>query len=89
MPYGYNTATPADVQAAPGDETVSGEACYYSLLYLAAWGNGGYAEATRKALKGRTDVVLYDVKTDVKAKSLLLGLYTRACTVVTGRVGKL
>ncbi|MEK7287295.1 MAG: TRL domain-containing protein [Elusimicrobiota bacterium] len=88
IPYGYNTATPSDVKAGADDETVNGEACSYSLLYLVAWGNGGYAKAANKALGGRTDVILYDVKTDMKATAVLLGLYARTCTVITGRAGR-
>lgn len=87
-PYGYNTATPADVKAQSGDETVSGESCNRSVLHLVAWGKGGYAAAVDKALAGRKDMILYDVRSDLKVQSYVLGVYTRTCTVVTGRLGK-
>ena len=89
LPRAYRSPTPADVKSSPADEAVSGEACNYSLLFLAAWGDGGYAAATRKALEGRPDKILYDVKSDVKATSFLVGLYSRVCTRVSGRAGRL
>ena len=33
--------------------------------------------------------VLYDVQTDTKANVYVLGVYTRVCTVVSGRVATL
>jgi hypothetical protein len=51
-----------------------------------AWGDSGYAAATRKALEGRPDGILYDVKSDMKVRAYLLGLYTRACTTVTAKI---
>jgi hypothetical protein len=86
-PYAYRSASPSEVKAAPFDPTTSGLACNYSLLYLVAWGDGGYAAATRKALDGKPEAILYDVKSDIKVTAVLLGLYTRTCTKVTGRVG--
>lgn len=83
----YRSATPADVKAAPGDETVSGQACNQSVLFLVAWGDGGYAAATKDAAAGRAGF-LYDVKSDIKVTSVLLGLYTKVCTKVTGRLAK-
>ena len=87
-PRAYRSATPSDVKASATDELVSGEACNQFLLYLVGWGNAGYAAATAKALAGKTDAMLYDVRTDIKIDSHLLGLYTRTCTIVTGRVGR-
>ncbi len=83
----YRSATPADVKGAPDDEAVSGSACSQSVLFLVAWGDGGYAAATKDALKGRAGY-LYDVKSDIKVTSVLLGLYTKVCTKVTGRLAK-
>ena len=83
----YRSATPADVKAAPGDETVSGQACNRSVLFLVAWGDGGYAAATKDAVGARAGF-LYDVKSDIKVTSVLLGLYTKVCTKVTGRLAK-
>lgn len=85
VPRSYRSATPADVRAEKTDKIVTGEACNYSLLFLFAWGNGGYAAAAKNALKEEPQAVLYDVKADTRLKSVL-GLYTRVCTVVTGKV---
>lgn len=87
-PRSYRSATPVDVKPSPQDLVVTGEACNQTVLYLVAWGNGGYIGATAKAMEGQ-EGVLYDVKTDIKVRSFLVGLYTRVCTVVTGKVGKL
>jgi hypothetical protein len=87
FPRAYRSATPSDVKATPSDESVVGEACYQSLLYLVAWGDASYAAAARNALGGHTDATLYDVKADQKATSFLVGLYSKVCTVLTGKVG--
>ena len=87
IPRSYRSATPADVRADPSDKTASAEACGYSVLFLFSWGDAGYAAATEKALGGRTDAILYDVKADTRAKSIL-GLYNCFCTVVTGKIGQ-
>ncbi len=58
------------------------------MLYLVAVGDGGYAAAA-DALKGRPDAALYDVKADTKVTSVLLGLYSRVCTDLTGKAGRL
>lgn len=87
-PRAYRSATPSDVKATPDDRIVSGQACYQSLLYLVAWGDASYAAATANALGGDGAAVLYDVKADVKATSFAFGLYSRVCTVVTGKVGR-
>jgi len=47
-PYAYRTATPGDVKSASADEVVSGQACMHSVLFLVAWGDAGYAAATRE-----------------------------------------
>ncbi|MBI5240405.1 MAG: hypothetical protein HY926_08020 [Elusimicrobia bacterium] len=84
----YRSATPNEVKASPTDETVSGMGCNKSLLYLVAWGDGGYIAAVKNAL-GPRDGILYDVKCDIKVNSVLVGLYSKVCTKVTGRVAKL
>ena len=89
VPRAYRSATPSDVKPAAADETVTGSACNQSVLFLVAWGDGGYAAATRSALEGRAGLVLYDVKTDMRASSYAFGLYTKVCTVVTGKAGRL
>lgn len=88
-PRAYRTAVPSEVKSAAADETVTGTACARSVAFLFAWGDAGYAAAARDALTGRQDVVLYDVKTDVRVKSYALGLYAEGCTILTGRVGRL
>ena len=88
VPYAYNSATPSDVHADKEDPTAVGQACYRSVLYLVAWGDAGFSAATRKALAPYPKATLYDVKTDVKVNSYLLGLYTKSCTIVTGKATK-
>lgn len=87
IPRSYRSASPIDVDAKTSDKIVTGEGCNHSVLFLVAWGNGGYAPAVKDALKGEPPgSILYDVQIDLKAKAYALGLYTRTCTVVTGRV---
>ena len=88
LPYSYNAATPSDVHADKEDPMVTGRSCNQSAIYLFAWGNAGYAAAVQKALDPYPKSTLYDVKTDVKVDSYVLGLYTKSCTIVTGRVAK-
>ena len=87
-PRAWRSATPSEVKSAASDDTVSGRACLRSVLYLVAWGDAGYDAAARKALEGKPDAILYDVKADMKATSVLLGLYAQVCTVVTGKAAK-
>lgn len=87
VPRGYRTATPAEVKAAPDDPTVTGKACNRSAIYLFAWGDGSYAAAVKNAL-GERDGIMYDVRADIKVNAYVLGLYTQACTMVSGRVAK-
>ncbi len=88
-PLSYRSAAPSEVKGGPSDETASGKACNTSLLYLVAWGKAGYGTAVDKALGGRKDVILYDVKCDIQVNAVLLGLYAKICTKVTGKVAKL
>lgn len=87
VPYQYRTATPSEVKASPDDPTVEGKSCDYSVLFLVAWGNTGYLASTEAALKGHPDGILYDVKNDVQVTVLPLGIFTRTCTIVRGKVG--
>jgi hypothetical protein len=86
LPYSYNSATPSDVHAQKEDPLATGQACNQTAAFLVAWGNAGFAAATQKALEPYPQSTLYDVKTDVKVSSYVLGLYTRTCTIVTGKV---
>lgn len=87
VPRAYRSATPVDVPSKPSDKLVTGEACNHSVLFLVAWGNAGYATAVSSALDGEAaGSILYDVQSDLKATVYLFGLYTRSCTIVTGKV---
>ena len=88
VPRAYRSATPADVKAAADDPAVSGRSCDRTVLFLVAWGDAGYAAAVKDALKDKAEAILYDVRSDVKINSYLLGLYSQTCTIVSGRVGK-
>lgn len=87
-PRSYRSATPADVKASASDAVVSGRACTRAVLFLVAWGDSGYAAAARAALMDHPDGLLYDMKSDLKVNSYLLGIYSQSCTIVTGRVGR-
>ena len=87
VPRGYRTASPSEVKAAPDDPTVTGRACNRSVLYLVAWGDGSYAAAVKDAL-GTRDGIMYDVRADTKVDAYVIGLYTKVCTVISGRVAK-
>lgn len=87
IPRAYRSASPIDVVAKASDTIVTGEGCNQSVMGLVAWGNGGYIGAVRDALKSELPgSILYDVQTDLKANVYLFMLYTRTCTVVTGKV---
>lgn len=88
VPRGYRTAAPSEVKSAPDDPTVTGKACNRSALFLVAWGDGSYAAAVKDAL-GERDGIMYDVRADMKVDAYVIGLYTKVCTMVTGRVAKL
>ena len=87
VPRAYRSASASEVKAAADDPLVSGTSCQRSLLFLVAWGDSSYATAVRDALKERQGI-LYDVRADMKVDSYLIGLYTRVCTVVTGKVAR-
>jgi len=90
VPRAYRSATSGDVPNGKTGKTVSGEACNQSVLFLVAWGNGGYAAAVQHALHDESsNAMLFDVTADTKAQSILFGLYTRVCTIVTGKVAHL
>ncbi|GJL65975.1 MAG: hypothetical protein NPIRA05_09460 [Nitrospirales bacterium] len=88
VPRAYRSASPIDVKAKTTDKVVVGESCNRSVLFLVAWGNGGYVGAINNALADEpTGSILYDVHVDVKATVYVFGLYAQTCTVVTGKVG--
>lgn len=89
VPRGYRSASPSEVKGAPDDPTATGRSCQRSALFLVAWGDSSYASAVADALKGAgRDGILYDVKADMKVNSYVIGLYTKVCTIVTGKVAK-
>ena len=85
-PLSYRSATPSDIKAGKTDKIATGQACNQSVFFLVAWGDGGYAAAVKDALKDEPSAVLYDVKTDIKGQSVLLGVYSRVCTLVSGKI---
>ena len=89
VPRAYRSASPIDVESKykKSDKTVKGEGCNKMVLFSVAWGNGGYAAAVNHALENEPPgSILYDVHTDVKAESYFIGVYSKVCTVVTGKV---
>lgn len=87
VPRGYRSATPSEVKAAPDDPLLTGRACQRTMLFLVAWGDSSYDKAVQDALKGK-DLILYDLRSDLKVQSYLIGLYSRVCTVITAKGAK-
>ncbi len=87
VPRSYRSATPGDIKGEKTDKLVTGEACNRSVLFMVAWGDGGYASAVRSALKDDQGSILYDVTADTRLRSYL-GLYTCYCTIVSGKVAR-
>lgn len=87
VPRGYRTSSPSEVKSSPDDATVTGKACNRSALFLFAWGDGSYAAAVKDAL-GARDGILYDVRADMKVDAYVLGIYTKVCTVLSGKLAK-
>ncbi len=87
-PRAYRSATPMDLAAQDSDPLVTGMSCSRAVLYLVSWGDNGYAKAVQNAVKDDPQAVLYDVRTDSRARSILLGLYQDSCTILTGRRGR-
>ncbi len=87
VPRGYRTSSPSEVKSASDDPTVTGKSCNRSALFLVAWGDGSYAAAVKDAL-GTRDGILYDVRADIKVNAYVLGIYTKVCTVLSGKVAK-
>ena len=75
------------MKTAPDDPVVSGKACSQSVLWLVAWGDASYDAALKDALKAR-DGILYDVRSDLKVQGYVLGMYTKSCTMLSGKVAK-
>lgn len=84
-PLSYGSATPGDAGGSLGKE-VTGSGCNSAILWLVAWGNGGYDAAVRDAKKATDAPFLVDVKADTTYTNILFGIYQRQCTNVTARV---
>jgi hypothetical protein len=87
VPRGWRTSSPSEVKAAPDDPLVHGESCARSVLWLVAWGDSSYDKALKNAL-GTRDGIMYDVRSDLKVQAYVLGLYTKECTVLNGKLAK-
>lgn len=87
VPRGWRTAAPSEVKSAPDDPSVRSEACSRTVLWLVAWGDSSYDMALKNAL-GSREGIMYDVRSDLKVQAYVLGLYTKQCTILTGRVAK-
>ncbi len=87
VPRGWRTASPSEVKSSADDPSVHGESCAHSVMWLVAWGDSSYDKALKDALGGK-DGIMYDVRSDLKVQAYVLGLYTKECTVLTGRVAK-
>jgi len=84
-PLSYGSATPGDANGNLGAQ-VTGKACNVGILWLVAVGDGGYEAAVKDALSRTPAPFLVDVKADTDYENILLGLYQKQCTRVTGRV---
>lgn len=84
-PLSYRSPTPSDVGGTLGAEA-QGSACNTAILWLVAWGDGGYDAAVRDARESSHAALIADVKADTKYTNVLFGLYQHQCTAVTGRV---
>lgn len=84
-PLSYGSATPGDAGGNLGQE-VTGSGCNTAILWLFAWGDGGYDAAVKAASSQVNATFLVDVKADTTYTNVLLGLYQKQCTHVTARV---
>jgi TRL (tRNA-associated locus)-like protein len=84
-PLSYGSATPSDAGGNLGKE-VSGSACNTALLWLVAFGDGGYDAAVRNARESTNAAFLVDVRADTAYTNVLFGLYQRQCTKITARL---
>jgi hypothetical protein len=87
MPLSYRAPTPSDVTGRQTGPEVQGESCNHIVLWLVAWGDGGYSGAVANAKAKSGAQMLSDVKADTKLLNVL-SLYQRSCTQVTGNAVK-
>ena len=81
-PLSYRSPTPADVGGALGKE-VKGSSCNHVILWLFAFGDGGYDAAVADARLSAHAPLLADVKADTSLLNVL-SVYQKQCTTVTG-----
>jgi hypothetical protein len=84
-PLNYDAPTPGDVNGNMGKE-VTGQSCATAILWLFAFGDAGYDAAVKDARNNANAALLADVKSDTQYTNVLLGIYQKECTVVSGRV---
>lgn len=84
-PLSYRSPTPGDVGGHLGEEA-KGSACNTAILWLVAFGDGGYDAAMADARSQSKASLLADVKADTSYTNVFFGFYQRQCTTVTGRV---
>ncbi len=85
VPLSYGSATPGDAGGNVGRE-VKGSSCNTAILWLLAFGDGGYDGAVRSAVGATNAPFLVDVKSDTSFTNVLFGVYQRQCTNVTARL---
>lgn len=85
-PLSYRSPTPGDVPGPLGPEA-TGEACNHVVLWLVAWGDGGYSAAVDDAKRNSGAHMLVDVEADTKLFNVL-GVYQQNCTRVRGKTLK-
>ncbi|HSF06678.1 MAG TPA: TRL domain-containing protein [Methylomirabilota bacterium] len=86
QPLSYRSPTPGDVGGQLGPE-VEGRACSRVVLWLVAWGDGGYRAAVENAKAKTGATLLADVQADTNFYNVL-SVYQHSCTVVRGRTVK-
>ena len=84
-PLSYGSATPGDAGGNLGQE-VTGAGCNSAVLWLFAWGDGGYDAAVRDAKAASNASFLVDVKADTTYTNVLFGIYQHQCTKITARI---
>ena len=84
-PLSYGSATPGDAGGNLGQE-VTGSGCNTAILWLVAFGDGGYEAAVRDAKSSTKAPFLVDVKSDTTYTNVLFGIYQHQCTTIVARV---
>ena len=74
-----NYNTPGSIANTTVKPVKSGEACTHGVLWVAAWGSAGTDDAVKSA--GITKIA----NVQYSNTSILSGLYSKYCTVVTGQ----